>query len=468
MSTGFIQRLEAIASRNGVVYVILFAYVIFACWISNVDPGNDCGTYYGYFEGWKLGRYTYWYDIKDYIPDTFRNPGFPALVGLISLLSKKIWVFQVFQYILTCITIVLSVKLIQRYSQSAFPVWVFALLLVLNPVIPVYVILVVPETTTGFLLILILYVRVFFAESWKKYLLVGVLFAILFQVRPIVLFLPFILFVSDWWLQEKRFSVFKNISILVIYIVSMLPYGYWNYKTHGIFSVTSIEGGGGVLHLGYWSLKMPGYTEKRYWNNGTDKALINFVSDKDIPANIRAFDKEWDIIDSSCAQYLTDKDLRNMAYMKADGARFVTYNGRYTYEREKLLKKFAFKHYCEDWTYTIKIKIYTFFRLWITGVSKDALEQASSFDKIKILLTAITAGFTFLLALLFIPVALYKRKLRLSYWLPIIVTVVYWGSIHIPFAIQSRYTIPVRLLLIALTAVSIYELFFNKELKKEN
>jgi hypothetical protein len=54
----------------------------------------------------------------------------------------------------------------------------------------------------------------------------------------------------------------------------------------------------------------------------------------------------------------------------------------------------------------------------------------------------------------------------LRYWLPVLVTIVYWGLIHVPFVIQARYTIPVRLLLIALIAVSIHGLYFKKEAKK--
>jgi hypothetical protein len=446
------------------IFLILVIYSLIVLLLTKDMVGNDSTTYIGYFEGWAKGRYTYWYELKDYIPDTFRNPGFPFFIFVLCLLSKKIFFLQAVQFCLYCFTLILLMRIIVNYQyKTSIPLLIFTALALINPVIPLHNAIIVPETLTGFLLVFILYIRIFFSESRKKYIGLGFLFGVLFQVRPVVFFLPFLLFVIDWRVQKKSFSWLKNATMLVIYVVSMLPYGYWNYKTHGIFSVTSLEGGGGVLHLGYWSLKMPGYTEKRYWNNSTPEGLIVFTPHNQVAENIRTFEREWDVIDSSCAKYLTEVDRKNMAHMKSDGARFVTFNGRYTYEREKLLKQLAFKHYKEDWGYTLKVKTYTAFRLWITGLRKSDLNKQKPYETIKALIAPVTTGLTLLLAVLLIPVAFYKRKQAMSYWLPMLITVIYWGGIHIPFAIQARYTIPARLLLIALTAVAAYELFFNKE-----
>jgi hypothetical protein len=74
-----------------------------------------------------------------------------------------------------------------------------------------------------------------------------------------------------------------------------------------------------------------------------------------------------------------------------------------------------------------------------------------------------TTGLTLLLAMAFVPLAFLRRKISRSFWLPVLIITVYWGLIHVPFVIQARYTIPVRLLLIALIAVSIHGLYFKKE-----
>lgn len=459
------MRIDSILKQVTVPRLLLFLFLYsgLVAYLIKGEVGNDGTTYLGYLEGWKLGRYTYWYDIPDYLPDTFRNPGFPALIALLGLISTSFAFLQGFHFVVYCTTVWLVLRILQRLIPGKRPVLLFAGLVLMNPVIPFHIVLITPEVVSGFLLVLMLHIRLFWADTWKRYIVLGLLFSFLFQVRPVVLFLPFLLFALDWWLQRARFAWFKQLSVLLIYVVSMLPYGYWNYSTHGIFSVTSIEGGGGVMHLGYWCPKMPGYYETRYWYNGAPVALINFAKPEDVPANIRAFEREWDMIDSLCAPYLTDRDRRNLPYMRAHPERFVTYNGRYTYEREKLLKKLAVQHYLEDWRYTLKIKGFTAFRLWVSGITEHMVHHPELRMRISAWVGPVTTGITFLLALVFVPLAFIRGKLSATNWLPVLLTVVYWGGIHLPFAIQARYTIPVRLLLLALTAASIHGVLFRKE-----
>jgi len=68
-----------------------------------------------------------------------------------------------------------------------------------------------------------------------------------------------------------------------------------------------------------------------------------------------------------------------------------------------------------------------------------------------------------LLALIFIPLAMVKRKFNYPFLFPILLLIGYYGFIHLPFAIQARYTVPVRPLLMMVTAICIYEIYFRKE-----
>jgi hypothetical protein len=266
--------------------------------------------------------------------------------------------------------------------------------------------------------------------------------------------------VLEYFLNRRSFSIVRNATLLIVFILTMLPYGFWNYRNHGIFSVTSIEGGGGVMHLSYWSFKMPDYLETRYWRNVVNKDLISFTPDAEVPANIAAFNREWDYIDSSCAKYLTEKDRRNLPLMMEHPNLFVTYNGRYTHEREKLLKKLAVQHFIHDPVFTLKVKTYTAFRLWITGIKRQTFKSHDPVVILKGIIPALVTGFTLLLAIVFIPAAMIRKKFNRRLLIPL-VFVLYYGFIHIPFAIQARYTVPVRPLLMLITCVCIYELYFK-------
>ena len=153
--------------------------------------------------------------------------------------------------------------------------------------------------------------------------------------------------------------------------------------------------------------------------------------------------------------------------MKTHPELFVTFNGKFTHEREKLLKKLAIQHFIDDPLFTLKFKTYTFFRLWVTGIKRKIFDSHDPFEIIKGIAPAIVTGFTLLLALFFIPLAMYRRKFNYPFLLPILFLIGYYGFIHLPFVIQARYTIPVRPLLMMVTAICIFEIYLKNEKQNE-
>jgi len=244
----------------------------------------------------------------------------------------------------------------------------------------------------------------------------------------------------------------------------MLPYGYWNYKKHGVFKVTSLEGGAGVMYLGYWSPKMVDFTETNYWRNFTPKdILINFSNENESIENRKKFNQEWDSISNACSKFLTKKDSLYLPIMEKNNHLFVTYNGKYTIEREKIIKEVAVKHLISDWKYTIKLKIYSFFRLWYTGLSVNDLHNKNSLKKYSSILAFLTTFLTFLMFFSYFIYCLFKRRdILITLALPIALCL-YFDVLHLPFAIQSRYTICVRMFYLFILAYMIYELHFKNK-----
>ncbi len=457
--------------NNRKTFIVLFSlYFIIGIsfFVFNLGTiSNDHYTYMYYSKGMHMDRYSYWYMLKDYIPDTFRNPGYPSFIYILSFLSEDIRLIYFVHFIVFFAAIFIVFKIID-FIYTSTPNFLiknlFLLMMIINSHFFLYIDTVFPEVLMFFLIALLVYLDLILSkQKITSYLILGILYGVIFQIRPVILFFPFIKFVVDIYFQKRHFSVVKNLLLIIVFISTMLPYGYWNYKTHHVFKVTSLEGGGGVMHLSYWGFKMPNYLETRYWRNEVKEDLISFTPKEDVEKNIIAFNKEWDFIDSSCAQYLTEVDKKNLPTMKAHPELFVTYNGKYTYEREKLLKKLSVQHFIDDPVFTLKVKTYTVFRLWVTGIKRKAFVNNNPVEILKGVAPAIVSGFTLLLALIFIPMAMIKRKFNYPFILPILILIAYYGFIHIPFAIQARYTVPVRPLLMMITAICIFELYFRKE-----
>jgi len=210
-----------------------------------------------------------------------------------------------------------------------------------------------------------------------------------------------------------------------------------------------LRGGAGVLHLGYWAPKMPGISVSRYWNNRMGNEYIQFVDKEDVKSNVSQFNAEYDEIENKCKHLLNSLDFEMLEKHIKHFELPRTFNSEYTLIRESLLFEKAIQNYSIDIGFTIKTKIYTFFRLWVTGVNKTHFEKEKSVFRKLILIYPFLISFVMFVLLLFsLPFLLVKMKVKKVYFLVSIL--LYIGLMYVPFTIQARYTIPVRLIQIML------------------
>lgn len=414
------------------------------------------------------GKYTHWIILKEYVPDTFRNPGYAFFIYLIQFISDSVSLIKTFQLALFFATIVIFLKIIELYKKNIKLKNTFLILLNINFVVLAYPGYIFPETLMLFLITLIVYIELKWKnESWLKIIGLVLLYSYAFQVRPVILFIPFIRIA--YYLYKKKWQYFsKEIVFILLFIASLLPYGYWNYKTHGIFKVTPIEGGAGVMYLGYWSPKMIEYTERKYWYNKCPKdILINFSDEKESLENRKIFDREWDSIVQVCSKYLTAKDSLLLPTMLKHDYLFVTYNGKYTNEREKIIKQVTIKHLITDWQYTIKLKLYTVFRMWYSGLNINDLHSKNYIIKYSSILAFLTTFITCILFFGYFTFCLIRRRdILLQLMLPIFLCV-YFDILHLPFVIQSRYTIAVRMFYLFTMTYMIFAIHFKDKKPQE-
>lgn len=462
-----LQTVTNILSKKFTFYFLLFiiGFISFIFFIINIDTlSGDHFTYLYYVKGLHQGRYSYWYFLKDYIPDTFRNPGYTFFLFFLSYINDSVLFIKIVQLVLLFLSIILMLKIIDYYDKCLVLKNLFLILVCINFVVLSYPAFIYPESLMIFLMSLLVFIELRMDNaSWKKHVFLALLYGYCFQVRPVILFIPLVRFLYYLY-QHNKVSIIKNVAFIIIFIATLLPYGFWNLKHHHQFKMTPLEGGGGVLYLGYWSPKMINYMENKYWLNITfEDAFINFVDKKEVPNNIKRFNNEWDSLEQVCSQYLTPLDIARLDTMKKYPDLFVTYNTKYTLEREKILKKLAIQHYLEDWQYGLKLKVYSFFRLWFTGL--PVKEETGNH-----LLSSIGLIFafpsTFITLLLFLGYLIFcfikRRKIVYTLALPLLLCL-YFDVLHIPFALQSRYTIPVRMLYLFSLVFMIYNVHFKSD-----
>ena len=439
--------------------------------LHSVTP-DDRATWMGLAEGLQHGRYSFLYFLPNYAPDTFRNPGYPIfLFGLKELGASEQTILLV-QVGLYLATVALLLHLAAR-CEKAKPSWlvrnVFLLLLLPNIQLAYLATYIYPEVLGAFLLAAYGTVALTWSRSsWRRAVVLALLAGFIFQVRPTFILFPLLQIALDFW-QTKPKSTFawgKAVLFLGLYGATMLPYTLWNYRHHGVLKPTSLEGGAGVMQIGFWALRMPGYQEHRYWGNTMGDEIISFTDTTAVPGHIAAFNREWDAIDAQTKPLLTAQDQRMLAVLRDSvalrGPAYVgiypAYNSAYVLRREQLLMQANLADIRREPGYYLKTRLYTLVRLWVTGVQRPTWRAATTpVAKLKALYPTLISGATFLLALLALGWVLLRRRqvLASSTWQLALALVVYFGLIHLPFAIQARYTVPVRPWLLLGTALAV-------------
>ncbi len=443
-----------------ILFLINMAVALGMAWMTRDIVLGDTSSYLGLAEGILHGNYSMWWELGPDYPDTFRAPGFPLFIAIIIKTFGSWRAVVAVNYLLYGVGLYLTVKTVKLIDPRPEARNVMLLLLISLLNVPYYISQAYPEipALAGLCAILFILVR---QEKMKILhgVLLGLLYGFVFQCKPIFLLFPFILPLVGWAALRIRFKPIGHLVALGIFMLTLLPYGLWNKDHHGVFSVTPIEGGAGVLHFGYWAGRIPGYTENVYWNNFTGDELVRFVSKDSIQRNIEIYENEWDHVNEQLTPLLTMKDsIMLVSASKVEHRPVKTFNSAYTLERERLLKKLTIQDVTRTPGYYSAYKVYSAVRLWVIGIQRADFVKASITGKIALLYGPVTTGCIFLMFILVVPVSYYRHRLSWARTWPILLLVIYFGIVHIPFVIQARYTTPVRpamLLLLALAIVSL-------------
>jgi hypothetical protein len=456
-NSGTFHRIMGDRRTTLVLVALNFLVTCSILWVSRHTVLSDTWSYLGLAEGILHGKYSMWWPLDTYHPDTFRTPGYPLFVaGVIKLFGhwKAALVVQFFFYWLA---VYLTLKVIERLDPRRKVRNLFLLLLLPMVNVPYYIGQLYTEipVLTAIALTLVLITRPG-QRRWHDPFVLGLLFGFIFQCKPIFLLFPFGYALVAIWFDRSRSGIITNGSMLLTFMATVLPFALWNMRNHGVFKATPLEGAGSYMHIGYWGGKLPGYTDRFYLQNFMGDELVRFTPKDSIPAHVIEYEREWTSFLEELAPLLTAKDSAMLAsrHLLPYPAE-ATYSTAYTMARERLLFNSTMEHFFHDPIYMVTYKLYSAVRLWVIGIQRNDLLTASGFGKIQMIYATLSTGIVFLLSLVLIPWAYRARVLALRSTWPFLAYLVYFGIMHVPFTIQARYTTSVRFVLLALLALSI-------------
>lgn len=463
----FSKRLLGTRKAFVVLVILNILMTLVIMWSTRNVVLSDTWSYLGLAEGILHGEYSMWWWLDGDYPDTFRNPGYPLfLAGVILVFGS--WKAMIgVQFVLYWLAFYLTLRTIARFDSGWTSRNLFMVLFLPMVNVPYYITQVYTEVSALFGISLFLFL-VLRPGRWpfRVSILLGVLIGFVVQCKPVFLLFPLLYSIFAISFDRKQFDLKGHLVFLLVFIVTILPFGFWNLKHHGVFRLTTIQGGGGYMHFAYWCGKMPAYTDHLSMRNFTGDELIRFTPPDSVPGHIADFEKEWGGVLDELRPLLTEKDsvmLRSRHLLPYPAEN--TFNSNYAMLQEKLLVKKGLDHMWKDPWYTVAYKSYTAVRLWVIGIQRGDFQRASLPARFQMLYATTVTGVTFLMAIVLLPLAYRRKVIHLRATWPFLLCLVYVGLIHVPFTIQARYTTCVRFAMFAIIALAISGLWRADEEK---
>jgi len=422
----------------------------------------DQPNYLALVEGLKsYGEFSSYCNEIGCLPETLRTPGYPLFLLAALTIFEDIYLVKFIQLFLYFFCLFVASKLILKISTNYLPLYIFLLLTIFNIQIPYYAAVVSTEMLSITFVITFFYLYLFFKETYLKYLYTAVLLAGLFYIRPAFILIPVGLLLLSSLKCTK--PVFKfNLFQLICFLIFLIPFGLWNLTNHNTFKLTTLEGGAGTAHMAYWSFKLPdNYTEEFYHGASVIKDIINpfqfQYSDNEKEEYRLEYESEW-------RSFLENNSLNENCFFEGRGSllknktNLAVCTSEFTLLREEFLWSSVLMHFHNEPVNYLLQRAYSFLRLFFTGINHETYANSNNMkEKIMAIYPfAVTFTSIFIGLIFSIVVLLFNRKLEaVNNFIPMIFSIFLIAASHSLFAIQSRYLVPMHLLILIILSYSI-------------
>lgn len=468
-ASGFISVLGWILGSRKVFWGLLAANAASSILVFFQASGTafpDAVSYVSMAEGIAHGKYSAWYFLPFDTPDTLRMWGYPFFLFVCGAIGPMEPLAKGIQLLSHWGSLFLSLGILSHLSTRREPRNIFLFLTSFNVQVPYYSGLIATESLTVFFTTWYVFHLLTRPKSPPNAVLLGLIGGVIFQIRPAFLLFPFLLFsfsiVGRFSWPQMRYSGLQ----LAAFSLTLLPFSLWNYRHHGVFKPTPLQGGAGAAYQGAWTYKLPAGHDAGT-NNGSSSVTNDFfmfalnpISAERRTAYAREFDDERRNMFAYLSQFESTSDaVRSKMMAEAiakTAAPYPTHSARYTLQLEKEQWRYTLLHAKEDPLLYAWSRLITFCRNWFTGINMTEMANCKSFGQYARTIYPFLVTFLCIFGgLIFVSLALLKYRGDLAPFKEIYLLILYTGASNALFLTQARYTVPVHLLLLCLVASSL-------------
>ncbi|PJE57853.1 MAG: hypothetical protein COU81_03840 [Candidatus Portnoybacteria bacterium CG10_big_fil_rev_8_21_14_0_10_36_7] len=184
---------------------------------------------------------------EPFYSDSFRIPGYPLFLAVISKFFGGAWGIIIIQSILSALSVVILFKIATNFVSrklAGLTAWFF----VFEPVNVYFSVLIFSESLFTFLILSSIYIFInkeTTLNNFVNFFLLGLILGIGTMVRVIGLFVPMILFFFGYLLYGRINNLKKSLAflacILVGFILVIAPWSLRNKKLFNSFSLSSVS-----------------------------------------------------------------------------------------------------------------------------------------------------------------------------------------------------------------------------------
>lgn len=469
---GLRARTIDVMGRSGltVVLVCIHAAMLLGVVLMPHPTSPDEAIYKGLAISMEHGGFSIWDGIYEPAPvEVHRTHGYPFLMLLLRRISTGTALLYLVQALMHLASILIVLRYLGGGAQSVVRRNLFLLLLLPQLQLMHYVGQVFPEIVMSFLLTAWAVSYVSGRNGMGHQLLRIVLAASSFWVRPIAILLPLFIVVGDVLIMrgsDRWIVLRRNVVLLVGFgLLGPLPFAMWNLRTHGYFTPLTLTGSAVISNMGIWQLKLPGYGTMHYFQYSTfGREFVSTVDDSTAARNYARYQEQWQRILAKTDTFMSAKDRERVPFMARHHQLWPTRSARYTVALDHAIAEENRAMIKEEPGYYLASRLYAAVRLWVTNINmpiERVLYRPSpgEFPVIgrpqgsggwaKALLPFIITFITFGLGIPYLIVAVWRNRQRWYERRYMLYFIAYVWWVHIPMAIQSRYTVPVHVLAIA-------------------
>ena len=398
----------------------------------------------------RSGEFTRFPDSPTFIPEVIRTPGYPAFVAVIYRLfgpyTLPVAIAQAIVFVLVC----LLVYAIARRIAGERTATVAAIMTALFPPLPYYGALVLTEVWTTFVLMgaMLVCLRAIQGGRTRDFVIAGALFSATTLVRPAFILLPFGLAIAMPILvpsERHRRRIGQWAALALVAALTMVPWFTYNYVYLGRFTLSPAGGIGRGLWEGSWQGRWAGRI-----HNDLTKTAEQPIGREELDTRVREIAANAGMSPDGMLTYVHEwRDIRKIWEDPTDPMERA--RARVVADQEYL--RAAIAHIREDVSgWVVRRTTRGAFILWASDIP-IRYTDINATPVIVVRLIWLLQVVLLLVAVAGIVVLLRRRQYAEAALLTL--PLVYVTGVHVPLLCETRQSLPVKPLVIALAAVAL-------------